>query len=82
MNNNLDLDSIHKFNKRYASAVASKNKDIRLSIEEAGLLNSAILSLLSINIEDLINNLNNDNDKKETNTEVLDIKMDAGSFKK
>lgn len=83
MKDQIDLQPIIKFNKRYSSAVTSKSKEIRLTIEEASLLASALSSLLSLNVSEFIelsNNIKTQNNDSIPG-EPIEIRMDAGSFK-
>ena len=80
MKDHIDIQPILKFNKRYNSAITSKSKEIRLTIEEAGLLNSALSSLLSVNISEVLNGQQESNNPSKSD-DVIDLKLDAGSFK-
>ena len=84
----INIQPITAFTKRYENAVVSKSREIRLSIEEAGLLNAAMVNLLSNNIDEILktiissdNSVENQNQNQNEN-DVIAIKMDAGSFKK
>lgn len=79
----INLKPINLFIKRYENAIASRSKEIRLSIEEAGLLNAALVNLLTNNINDIYNSMleSAKNITTVENADIIEIKMDAGSFK-
>lgn len=84
MNNNFNIQPILNFTKRYESAVIGKSKEIRLTIEEAGILNASIAKLLSLKLDEVYSYLGAQNltPVQETNKiETLEVFMDAGSFK-
>lgn len=72
---NVNTSIISQFVKRYETAVLTKNKDIRLSIEEASQLVSSLTGLLSFYLEENIN-------KKEDKEEIFELNLDLGTFKK
>lgn len=82
-NQEINLKPINLFTKRYESAITSRSKEIRLSIEEAGLLNAVLVNLLTNNINDIYNIMSESANSTTTdeNMDIIEIQMDAGSFK-
>ncbi len=72
---NVNTSIIQQFIKRYESAVLTKNKDIRISTEEASQLITSLVGLMSFYLEENMN-------QKENKEEVFSISLDLGTFKK
>lgn len=71
----LNLDALDKFIKRYEQAITGRSKELRLSIEEAGLISAALSSLL-------IEKLSNLEKQPEIQIEeTVEVRLDAGNFK-
>lgn len=68
--------SIENFIKRYRTAITQRNKDLRITVEEAGLIISEITELLS-RLEEKA-----DTTPQKKEEETIRIEFDAGSFKK
>ena len=64
-------DPISKFMNRVQAAQQGRSKDVRLSIEEAHELTTAIGELLAIKLQAV---------KLNTSPDVIEVKVDGGSF--
>ena len=79
MSNQINLTPITQFIQSVRAAELSQSKEVKLSIQQARLLNLALAELLDkINqdYETMFNAL-----KKGVDTEVISITMDGGGFK-
>ena len=78
MQNQINLSAITQFIHQLRSAELSQGKEIKISIQQARLLNLALTELLekvNQDWESLFNEL-----KRETNSEIVSISMDGGDF--
>lgn len=75
-NKTVNTQSIASFIKRYEQAIVARSKDIRLSIDEAGLLVSSLTLLLNNKLDGI------KEEHKPKKEETIVVNLDAGSFKK
>ena len=78
MQNQINLSPITQFVQAVRSAELSQAKEVKLSIQQARLLNLALTELLeklSRDYETLFNEL-----KSSSDTEVISVTMDGGGF--
>jgi hypothetical protein len=78
MQNQINLSPISQFAQLLRAAELSQSKELKMPIQQARLLNMAlveILDRLNQDYETMYNAL-----KNSTNTEVVSVSMDGGSF--
>ncbi len=74
-----NIKHLENFIKKYENALTIKSKDLRLTIEEASLIVSAITKILLINHD---NKEEEKSSEKKENKETIKIDLDFGFFKK
>lgn len=79
---NINITAIRKFIQRYEKGITSQSREIKLSIEEAGLLSAALNDLLTNRYFNLINELKSPpiSSKEDEKTVELNVAMDGGDF--
>jgi hypothetical protein len=78
MQNQINLSPISQFAQLLRAGELSQSKELKMSIQQARLLNMAlveILDRLNQDYETMYNAL-----KNSTNTEVISVSMDGGAF--
>lgn len=78
MQNQINLTPIAIFAQLLRAAELNQSKEIKMSIQQARLLNLALtemLDKLNQNYEDLLTEL-----RKTSDTQVISVSMDGGSF--
>ena len=78
MQNQINLSPISQFAQLLRAGELSQNKELKMPIQQARLLNMAlveILDRLNQDYETMYNAL-----KNSTNTEVVSVSMDGGAF--
>lgn len=78
MQNSINLSPITQFTQSVRAAELSQAKEVKLSMQQARLLNLALTELLekmSRDYETLFNEL-----KNAADTEVIEVTMDGGDF--
>jgi hypothetical protein len=63
-----------QFTQQLKAAELANAKEIKLSIQQARLLNIALTELLELNLSELIKNI------QTSDTEVVNIQIDGGKF--
>lgn len=80
MQNQINVSAISQFAQLVRAAELSQSKEVKLNIQQARLINLALIELLdklSRDYETLFNEL-----KNSTDTEVISVTMDGGDFNK
>jgi hypothetical protein len=78
MQNQINLNSIAQFAQLVRAAELSQSKEVKLTIQQARLINLALVEIQSKLLQDyesLFNAL-----KSSTNTEIVTVAMDGGGF--
>lgn len=78
MQNQVNITPITLFAQLLRSAELNQSKEIKISIQQARLLNLALIEMLdkvNQNYEDLIDEL-----RKSSDTDVISVSMDGGNF--
>lgn len=76
MNNQINFSPITQFAQQVRSAEFTHQKEIKLSIQQARLLNLALVEIMDL----LLNQYKQSAESNDSKSEVIQINMDGGGF--